>query len=70
MIPHITSVDKKRSKNSKQFVFPSKCPSCGSETIKDYNFITKKMMPLEDAQVKDMNVKKFLLRKLNILYLK
>ena len=33
---------KKRSKNSKQFVFPSKCPSCGSETIKDYNFITKK----------------------------
>ena len=42
VIPHITSVDKKRSKNSKQFVFPSKCPSCGSETIKDYNFITKK----------------------------
>ncbi len=43
VIPHITSVDKnKRKKNSKKFIFPSKCPSCGSNTIKDYNTITKK----------------------------
>ena len=33
---------KKRTPGSKKFVFPSKCPSCGSETIKDYNKITKK----------------------------
>ncbi len=43
VIPHITSVDKqKRQKNSKKFIFPLKCPSCGSDTIKDFNLITKK----------------------------
>ena len=43
VIPHILSVDiKKRSKNSKKFVFPKNCPSCGSETIKEFNILTKK----------------------------
>ena len=43
VIPHITTVDlKKRSKNSKKFIFPLNCPSCGSKTIKEYNLITKK----------------------------
>ena len=43
VIPHIISIDiKKRSKDSKKFVFPKKCPSCGSETIKEFNVITKK----------------------------
>ncbi len=43
VIPHITSIDKKkRPQNSQKFTFPLKCPSCGSNTIKDYNFITKK----------------------------
>ena len=43
VIPHVISVDlKKRNKNSKQFTFPIKCPSCGSKTIKDFNEITKK----------------------------
>ena len=43
VIPHILSIDtKKRSKDSKKFVFPKKCPSCGSETIKEFNFLTKK----------------------------
>ena len=43
VIPHILSVDlKKRKKNSSQFIFPKKCPSCGSKTIKDFNIITKK----------------------------
>ncbi len=43
VIPHILSVDiKKRSTKSKKFVFPKKCPSCGSNTIKEYNYITKK----------------------------
>ena len=46
VIPHIISVNlKKRSIDSKKFIFPKKCPSCGSKTIKDYNFLTKK----EDA---------------------
>ena len=44
VIPHILSVDKsKRNKKSSEFVFPKKCPSCGSETIKEFNIITKKI---------------------------
>ena len=43
VIPHILFVDtKKRLKNSSQFLFPKKCPSCGSKTIKEMNSITKK----------------------------
>ena len=43
VIPHILCVDlKKRSKNIKKFIFPIKCPSCGSKTIKEFNNITKK----------------------------
>ena len=44
VIPHILSVDiKKRSKNSSKFIFPNKCPSCGSKTIKEFNEVTKKI---------------------------
>ena len=43
VIPHVVLVDlKKRKQNSKKFIFPLKCPSCGSKTIKDYNEITKR----------------------------
>ena len=43
VIPHVISVDlKKRPKNSKKFIFPLNCPSCGSKTLKDYNEVTKK----------------------------
>ena len=46
VIPHVISVDlKKRNKDFKKFKFPVKCPSCGSQTIKDFNSTTKK----EDA---------------------
>tara|TARA_Y100000389_G_scaffold175252_1_gene185858 strand:+ start:1590 stop:3620 length:2031 start_codon:yes stop_codon:yes gene_type:complete len=43
VIPHIISVDlSKRSKKSNKFVFPKKCPCCGSETVKEFNLLTKK----------------------------
>ncbi len=43
VIPRVISVDfKKRKNKTKKFNFPTKCPSCGSSTIKDYNKITKK----------------------------
>tara|TARA_B100001057_G_scaffold122196_1_gene121059 strand:+ start:1674 stop:3695 length:2022 start_codon:yes stop_codon:yes gene_type:complete len=46
VIPHVISVDLKlRNKDSKKFDFPKNCPSCGSKTVKDFNFLTKK----EDA---------------------
>ena len=31
-----------KEKNSKKFIFPSNCPSCGSKTIKEFNSQTKK----------------------------
>ena len=43
VIPQVVEVDlKKRPKNSKKFIFPTMCPSCGSKTEKEYNKITKK----------------------------
>ena len=43
VIPRILSVDlKKRSQDSLKFIFPKKCPSCGSKTIKEFNTITKR----------------------------
>ena len=44
VIPHILSVDlNKRPKSNSKFIFPNKCPSCGSKTIKEFNKLTKKI---------------------------
>ncbi len=44
VIPQIVSVDlNKRKKTSKKYIFPTKCPSCGSQTIKEININTKKV---------------------------
>ena len=44
VIPQIVSVDfKKRKKNIQKYIFPTKCPSCGSQTIKEVNNNTKKI---------------------------
>ena len=43
VIPHVVSVDlNKRPSNSIKFKFPEKCPSCGAETVKEFNATTKK----------------------------
>ena len=43
VIPHVIEVDlNKRKNSSKKFIFPNKCPSCGSKTEKEFNNITKK----------------------------
>jgi DNA ligase (NAD+) len=43
VIPQVIHVDLlKRDKNSKKFLFPKKCPSCGSKAIKEFNSNTKK----------------------------
>ena len=42
VIPQVVEVDfSKRQKNSKPYIFPSKCP-CGYDTIKEFNELTKK----------------------------
>ena len=39
----ISAVDlKKRTIDSKKFIFPNSCPSCGSKVVKDFNKISKK----------------------------
>ena len=44
VIPQIVSVDlNKREKNLEKYIFPTKCPSCGSQTIKEINVNTKKV---------------------------
>jgi len=46
VIPHIIKVDfSKRTKDIKKYIFPKTCPSCGSDTVKEFNSISKK----EDA---------------------
>ena len=44
VIPQIVSVNlSKRKKNLAKYIFPIKCPSCGSQTIKEMNTNTKKI---------------------------
>ena len=44
VIPQIVSVDtSKRKKKIEKYIFPTKCPSCGSQTIKEINANTKKI---------------------------
>ena len=43
VIPQVLYVElSKRPNNSKKFIFPKKCPSCGSTTVKEFNPNTQK----------------------------
>ena len=65
VIPHILSIDaKKRSKDSKKFIFPKKCPSCGSETIKEFNALTKKTDAVRRCSSEGYYCKKISIEKL------
>ena len=65
MIPHILSVNlKKRPKNSSKFIFPKKCPSCGSKTIKEFNFTTKKKDAVRRCSSEDYFCEKISIEKL------
>ncbi len=65
VIPHIISVDlNKRPKKSSKFIFPDICPSCGSKTIKDVNFITNKKDAVRRCSSEDYFCKKISIEKL------
>ena len=65
VIPHILSVDtNKRLKKSTKFIFPIKCPSCGSKTIKEYNKITKKNDAVRRCSSEDYYCDKISIEKL------
>ncbi len=65
VIPHILSVDtNKRPKKSIKFIFPNKCPSCGSKTIKEFNNITKKIDAVRRCSSEDYSCDKITIEKL------
>ena len=65
VIPHVISVNlKKRKKNSKKFLFPSKCPSCGSLTVKDFNETTKKNDAVRRCTSEGFNCQKIAIEKI------
>jgi len=65
VIPHVISVDfKKRKTNSVKFNFPKTCPSCGSNTIKDFNEITKKNDAVRRCANEDYECEKIVIEKL------
>ncbi len=65
VIPHILYVDfKKRSKSSHKFVFPNRCTSCGSKTVKEFNKITKKIDAVRRCSSEDYYCDKISIEKL------
>jgi DNA ligase (NAD+) len=65
VIPHIISVDlKKRNTDSKKYLFPKNCPSCGSETIKDFNNLTKKIDAVRRCTSEGYNCEKVAIEKI------
>ena len=65
VIPQVLYVDKvKRNKNTKKFNFPEKCPSCGSKTVKEFNYSTKKKDAVTRCPDPKFTCKEMLLEKL------
>jgi len=65
VIPQVLYVDKaKRNKNTKKFNFPNICPSCGSKTIKEFNYSTKKKDAVTRCPDIKFNCKEILREKL------
>ena len=65
VIPQVLYVDKiKRNKNTRKFNFPEKCPSCGSKTVKEFNYSTKKKDAVTRCPDPKFNCKEILLEKL------
>ena len=65
VIPHVLSVDLlKRKKNSKIFVFPDNCPSCGSRIAKEFNLITKKYDAVKRCSSEGFDCEKMAIEKI------
>ena len=65
VIPHVVSVDiSKRRNNSKKYIFPQKCPSCGFKTVKDFNETTKKFDAVRRCANEDFKCEKIAIESL------
>ena len=69
VIPQIVSVDlsKRKKKNLQKYIFPTKCPSCGSQTVKEINVNTKKVDVVRRCLDKEYNCKHIAKEKLKHL---
>ena len=67
VIPHVLEVDfKKRKKKLNKFIFPVKCPSCGSKTEKEFNIVTKKFDAVRRCTNEGFACEKISTRELNV----
>ena len=65
VIPHVVFVHlKKRDKESKKFIFPQNCPSCGGKTVKDFNEITKKQDAVRRCTSEEYECEKIAIEKI------
>ena len=65
VIPHVISVELgKRKKNLKKFVFPKKCPSCGSKIVKEFNIYTKKFDAVQRCSSEGYDCEKISIEKI------
>ena len=65
VITHVIEVDLiKRKNNSKKFIFPLKCPSCGSNTEKEFNKTTKKYDAVRRCTNEGYNCEKISIEKI------
>ncbi len=65
VIPHVVSVDlKKRNSKSTKYIFPNKCPSCGSKVEKEFNKLTKKFDAVKRCSSEGYSCEKIAIEKI------
>ena len=65
VIPHVVYVDlKKRTNNSIKYIFPNKCPSCGSKIEKEFNKQTKKFDAVKRCSSEGYSCEKMAIEKI------
>ncbi len=65
VIPHVIEVDiNKRLSNSKKYIFPEKCPSCGLKIVKEFNSLTKKYDAVRRCPSEAYNCEKIAVEKI------
>ena len=70
VIPNVISVErKKRPINNKEFIFPKKCPSCGSKVKKEYNENSKKFDAVARCSSEGFECEKIAIEKIKHLSL-
>ena len=65
VIPHVVSVDiKKRPAKSEKYLFPERCPSCGSRIEREYNKNTKKFDAVKRCSSEGFTCEKMAIEKI------